>query len=507
MLRFFLVFFLFIPVIITAQVDSLSLKYETLIDSSFLKNDLIVLSHDSLLGRETAQLGQKKADKYIKSRLIDFGIEPAINGDYFQYFNVVRNDLNTVALSFKDYVTRSQEDIYATSFINDSSFSIDEIIFIGHGISCTEYDNYENISVNDKLVFMYEEDPVDEEGNAIISSDEIKKWYNDDRAEFAKQQGASGVVFISKTFSQTKDYFKRAYKYRDLSLYQNTIAYPTFYINEELFFSVFDVDSKVVNQFLYKKTNKRIIDKFDFKKDLSFNIESNREVLQSSNVIGKLKSKNPDAPWIVLTAHYDHEGFNDSLVYNGADDNGSGTAAVLNIAKAFSESEKEGVEFENNILFMLVSGEEKGLLGSKYYVSNPIVPLEKTLCNLNMDMIGRFDTKHPGNDNYVYIIGSDRISKDLHDINEEMNSLYTHLEFDYTYNAIDDPNRYYQRSDHYNFAKKGIPVIFYYNGTHADYHKPSDTEEKIVYKALLRRTELVFHTAWFLAMMKNAHLN
>lgn len=499
--------FLFVPVILTAQVDSLSLKYASLIDSVLLKENLLVLSNDSLLGRETGQLGQRKADKFIQNQFENYGIEPAVDGEYLQYFDVITNKINTVSLSFKYYKTQSQEEIFATTFTRDSSFSISNIVFVGHGISCSEYDSYENVNVKDKLVFMFEEDPVDEEGNTIISKSEIKNWYNNDRAKFAKQKGAIGVVFISKELAKTQHYFKRTNNFRDLSLYQNKAPFPTFYINEALFYTIFDVNAKILHQYLYKNRSKKLLDKFDLVKNLSFSISSNRKVLVSSNVIGKLESKNPDAPWIVLTAHYDHEGVKDSLVYNGADDNGSGTSAVLNIAKAFSSALQDGVYLKNNILFMLVSGEEKGLLGSKYYVSEPIVPLEKTLCNLNMDMIGRFDTRHPGDDNYVYIIGADRISKDLHIINEEMNKLYTHLDLDYTYNALDDPHRYYQRSDHYNFAKNGVPVIFYYNGTHADYHKPSDTEEKIVYKLLLRRSKLIFHTAWYLAMMNNAVLN
>lgn len=508
MLKLLSTLFLVIPLIISAQVDSLSLKYEAVIDSISLKQTILVLANDSLLGRETATLGQRKSEKYIVEQFKRNSIEPANIVSYIQNYDVVTNNLNTVSISFKDFVSRSPNDIYGTSFINDTNFTLSNIVFIGYGICSSNYDDYSNVSVKDKLVFMYEEEPVDESGKPILTKEEIKKWYNDDRANYAKKQGASGVVFISKDFIKTQNYFKRHYAYRDLSLYEKKVIFPSMYINEALFYYLFSTNSKYVDQFLYKKKGKKIRDKFDLIKKTSFTINSNREILQSSNVIGKLSSKNPNAPWIIVTAHYDHEGIkNDSIIYNGADDNASGTAALLTISKAFGKAVNDGVELENNILFMLVSGEEKGLLGSKYYVNHPIIPLENTLCNLNIDMIGRYDTKHPEDDNYVYIIGSDRISNDLHLINEKMNNLYTNLDFDYTYNAIDDPNRFYERSDHYNFAKKGIPVIFYYNGVHEDYHKPTDTEEKIVYSALLKRTKLVFHTAWYLAMMNKAKLN
>jgi Zn-dependent M28 family amino/carboxypeptidase len=146
-----------------------------------------------------------------------------------------------------------------------------------------------------------------------------------------------------------------------------------------------------------------------------------------------------------------------------------------------------------------VSGEEKGLLGSQYYVENPIFPLENTVADLNIDMIGRVDEQHEGNENYVYLIGADRISQDLHDIGERINKSYCGLELDYTFNAEDDPNRFYYRSDHYNFAKNGVPSVFYFSGVHEDYHQPGDTVDKIMFEKLERITKLIFHTAWDLA--------
>jgi Zn-dependent M28 family amino/carboxypeptidase len=147
---------------------------------------------------------------------------------------------------------------------------------------------------------------------------------------------------------------------------------------------------------------------------------------------------------------------------------------------------------------MAVSGEEKGLLGSKYYTDHPIYPLENTVANLNIDMIGRIGDFHT-DPNYVYLIGSDMLSTELHNISEAVNEEYVGLDLDYTFNKEDDPNRYYYRSDHYNFAKNNIPVIFYFNGIHEDYHKVTDTVEKIDFKKIETITRLVFLTAWQLA--------
>ena len=148
---------------------------------------------------------------------------------------------------------------------------------------------------------------------------------------------------------------------------------------------------------------------------------------------------------------------------------------------------------------MTVTGEEKGLLGSTYYVEHPVFPLEKTVTNLNIDMIGRSDSKHVDNPEYVYLIGSDKISTELHEISEYCNSTYTNIELDYTYNDDNDPNQFYYRSDHYSFAKNNIPIIFYFTGIHEDYHQPTDTVDKIDFDKMEKITRLVFYTAWEVA--------
>ena len=220
--------------------------------------------------------------------------------------------------------------------------------------------------------------------------------------------------------------------------------------------------------------------------------------IKGENVLGFIEGTDLKEELIIITAHYDHLGKHEEKVYNGADDDGSGTVATLEIAEAFMLAKKEGNGPRRSVLIMPVSGEEKGLLGSKYYTDHPIYPLENTVANLNIDMIGRIDDWHENGD-YVYLIGADMLSQELHDISEQINDQYVGLELDYTFNAEDDPNRYYYRSDHYNFAKNNIPVIFYFNGVHEDYHKVTDTVEKIDFNKTQTITRLVFLTAWELA--------
>ena len=223
-----------------------------------------------------------------------------------------------------------------------------------------------------------------------------------------------------------------------------------------------------------------------------------KRMVKGENVLGYIEGGDLKEELIIITAHYDHLGKHDTLLFNGADDNGSGTAAVLDIEEAFMFAKKEGKGPRRSVLIMPVSGEEKGLLGSKHYTDNPVYPLDKTIANLNIDMIGRVDYYHDTS-GYIYLIGSDMLSQELHDISEKINKKYIGLELDYTFNAEDDPNRYYYRSDHYNFAKNNIPVIFYFNGLHDDYHKVTDTLEKIDFKKIETITRLVFLTAWELA--------
>ena len=220
-----------------------------------------------------------------------------------------------------------------------------------------------------------------------------------------------------------------------------------------------------------------------------------KRTVKGENVLGFIKGTDISDETLIITAHYDHLGKHDTLLFNGADDNASGTSAIMEIAEAFMIAKKEGKGPRRSILIMAVAGEEKGLLGSEHYTKNPVYPLEKTVANLNIDMIGRVDFYHDTS-GYIYLIGSDMLSQDLHDLSEKINKKHIGLDLDYTFNSKDDPNKYYYRSDHYNFAKNNIPVIFYFNGLHDDYHKVTDTIEKIDFNKMETITRLIFLTAW-----------
>lgn len=219
----------------------------------------------------------------------------------------------------------------------------------------------------------------------------------------------------------------------------------------------------------------------------------------SENIWAYIEGTDKKDEVVVISAHYDHVGTKNGEVYNGADDDGSGTVALLEMAEAFAKAKKEGNGPRRSILFLHVTGEEYGLHGSRFYSENPIIPLEKTMANINIDMIGRRDDANAKSNNYVYVIGADRLSTDLDKVVAEQNRKHVNLNLDYKYNDPNDPQRFYYRSDHYNFAKNGIPSVFLFSGTHVDYHKPGDDPDKIEYDALAKRTRLAFVIAWELA--------
>ena len=237
--------------------------------------------------------------------------------------------------------------------------------------------------------------------------------------------------------------------------------------------------------------------------NVQYKLSAEVTTVPTENVLGLLEGTDKKDEIVLVTAHYDHIGINPSgtgdVINNGADDDGSGTVAVMELARVFTEAKKQGNGPRRSILFMLVTGEESGLLGSEFYARHPVFSLSSTIANLNIDMIGRRDPQHNDGKPYVYVIGADKLSSELNEVSERMNATYTKLDFDYIYNDPDHPDRLYYRSDHWNFAKRNVPIIFYFDGIHEDYHRVSDEVSKIDFELLRTRTQCVFYTAWELA--------
>lgn len=472
--------------------------YGNSITASELKEMLYIYASDEFEGRETGEPGQKMAVNYLRQHYIDMGIESPLSGDdYFQEVPLEKQKSPEISITIEGKPYQNFEDFVSIGGAYSTQIAVDVIVYAGYGIEDENYSDYKTIDVKDKVVLIKAGEPKNADGTYVTSgSTEPTKWVNGRQARASKRdvamsKGAKALIMVDgESFRRFAPYFASAAKagtYGRVSLKSNEQEMLQFLVNENFGKALLD---NIETDDISKTLNK----------SLNISIKSNTEEVSSENVVAFIKGSEKPDEIIVISAHLDHEGIKDGQIYNGADDDGSGTIAIIEIAEAFKEAVKKGHGPKRSILFLHVTGEEKGLLGSQYYTdSDPIFPLENTVANLNIDMIGRIDPKHESNGNYIYLIGSDKLSTDLHHISEATNKKYTNLNLDYTYNDENDPNRYYYRSDHYNFAKNNVPVIFYFNGAHADYHKPSDTPDKIEYDLLETRSRLVFYTAWELA--------
>jgi hypothetical protein len=443
-------------------------KYAESITVDELKTHMYVLAHDSLEGRNTGDRGQKVAAEYIKNQFQNIGLEAVVpdgsGKSYFQAFDL--------------YKTRKGE---AYLKVGKKTFNdLDKIVYWGSA----------NIEKEQKFDAVYVAEMTDEalaavdvKGKAVVVP--VKGRFTQFIPKL-QEAGASAAIIIG-TDASYMDYILRVGK----SMNDNPRltrdkpgegGFPSFIVSEEVIEGMFK--NKVAGA----------------KGRFSAKAVVKLEAVPTENVLGFIEGTDKKDEVLVITAHYDHVGVDaEGNVFNGADDDASGTTAVITMARAFQQAKNEGNGPRRSILFMPVTGEERGLLGSAHYADNPIFPLENTIANLNLDMIGRTDSMDRAEKRFIYLVGSDKLSSELHEISEQANKTYTNLYLDYTYNSETHPMNIYYRSDHWNFAKNGIPVIFYFNGIHEDYHKITDTVDKIEWEHMLTRTHLVFYTAWELA--------
>ena len=446
-------------------------QYSKTITQNELKAHLKIISSDEFEGRETTTIGQKKAAAYIKNQFIKNKIKSPFNDTtYFQSFPVDVLDFSKVDFFFNGSKFSFIKDFYTYGNPINSSFSKAPVVDVGYGISSYQTNDYLGLNVKMKAVILKDGIP-----NALTEKKE-GNWRK--KVKTAKEEGAIAVIFKKENYSNTDLNIKNHLKHPIMKMHGNQKSKPQI--------PVFIVDEEKIKSLNYETNT------------ASFNTRITQRK-SGENVLGFIPGVTDEI--IVISAHYDHIGYDRGEICNGADDDGSGTSSLLTISKAFQKAFDEGNKPRRGILFLAVSGEEKGLFGSQYYTENPVFPLKKTIADLNIDMVGRQDTIQEDN-NYIYLIGSDRISNELHVINEQINTKHIGFNLDYTYNAKDDPNNFYQRSDHYNFAKNNIPVIFYFGGLHEDYHQPTDVFEKIDFLKLEKVSRFVFLTAWELAYRK-----
>jgi hypothetical protein len=472
---------------VTAQ-DPIAQQYGSKVSTDDLKEYLSIIASDALEGRETGTRGQKMAAAFIAAHFQELGLAGPVNGSYYQAVDLYSNSVSDAYLK----AGQTKFDNYGGVVYYGSADSKGEatipVVFVGNA---TEPD-LAQVDIKDKAVlFLTKETRIN--GNKTIA--------------LLREKGAK-LVLVSNT-ENISDFEVLAGQIKGfLSGGRLSLEKPKESTNAGLFLVSPAAVEKIMGTTMEKLKKAAAEDpsKKALKKikptSIQYKVTTALKITKSENVLGYLEGTDKKDELVVVTAHYDHIGKKKSgegdLINNGADDDGSGTVSVMALAKAFAQAKNEGKGPRRSMLFMMVTGEEKGLLGSEYYSEHPVFPLESTVVDLNIDMVGRRDPQHKEGD-YVYVIGSDKLSADLHTLSERVNKTYTNLTFDYTYNDQNHPERLYYRSDHWNFAKKNIPIIFYFDGIHEDYHKPSDEISKIEFNLLTKRAQCVFYTAWEIA--------
>jgi Zn-dependent M28 family amino/carboxypeptidase len=484
-------------------------KYAATITTADLQKHLTIIAGDEMQGRETGTEGQRKAAAYIEQQFRAIGLQPAaaLNG-YQQFYPLYKDTMTSSSLTLGGKVLEYGKDYTAPLTANATKkVSGKKIIFIGYGISTDKYDDYAGKKVKGKIVVFFSGEPKLDGNYVVTASKRPSEWTMSGQAlklQLAKEKGAVAAIMISPTIETFNPRLAESSKKTNVYYPRNSkegVNAVTF--SHEAARSL--LGSPVFDSLLKKaKANLPLAAEAikDLKVKFLFDYSKNREVINASNVLGIVEGTDKKDEIVFLTGHYDHLGMRDGKIFYGADDDGSGTVAVIEMAEAFAKAKAEGKGPRRTVIFMTVSGEEKGLWGSEYYSDHPVFPLEKTSVDLNIDMVGRIDTERKKDDtlNYVYVIGHNKLSSDLPVINEGVNNKYTNLVLDYKYDDPNDQNRIYFRSDHYNFARKGVPILFFYDGMlKADYHKTTDTIDKITWSLFEKRVHMIFHTAWEIA--------
>ena len=502
------------------------LTYHERITPQFLRQHLEVLAHDTLEGRSTGMAGQKVAAGYIADYYRELGFTPqGDNNTYFQRFNL--NAEYTDSLVYRTYVIEGSD----TLLINHSIESKDsqgnyirmfggseplrgDVIFAGFGLNDFErgVHHLEGLDLQNKWILIFEDIPHIVNGDTLINPEYSG---NNRLRTILGEKDAAGILLISdyseEEFAQLADISS--------SLMRKPSNMKLEYLDDERRTAGFpkgfmQISPTMASRFLgldkdsdleaFKNSLTQSIQKFtpiETSFTLDYKPYDGPGYIETENVLAYLEGADPELKneVLVLMAHYDHIGITQpddtgDTINNGADDNGSGTVALMTIANAFHQAKQDGFRPKRSILFLHVTAEEVGLLGSRYYSDHPVIPIENTVANFNADMIGRSDPENiqRGDTDYIYLIGGEIISSELDSRVQAGNSKTVSMRLDRRYNDLQDRNQFYRRSDHWNFGRLGIPFVFFFTGVHEDYHRPSDTIDKIDFEKLSRVVKVIY---------------
>ncbi|MGB4397992.1 MAG: M28 family peptidase [Daejeonella sp.] len=494
--------------------DPIAQKYAGVITPKLGKKHLRILASDKFEGRETGKSGAEKAANYIAKEFKKLGLIAPVNGSYFQEVPLVETKFEVSSFTANGTTLTQGKDFLFSGSGAGKTITASDIVFIGYGISSDNYDDLKNMDIAGKVVMLVNKgEPMVNGVSAISKTSAASDWSTSrsKRLQNVMSKGPGLILAVSPDVANSLTQYRPAngrlsLKKANVTPSTRPSAAPIVSITPEVANNLLKNSGKTFDGLKSAIDRDGSTQSQPLKAAISLSYGPNLKDVRSTNVLGYLEGSDLKDEVLVFSAHYDHIGLTTDggldKVNNGADDDGSGTTGVLEIARAYAKAKKAGKGPRRSILFLLVTGEEKGLLGSEWYAENPIYPMANTITDLNIDMIGRTGEEYKGSAdsaNYCYLIGSDKLSSDLHKISENANAVYTKMKIDYKYNDPKDPERIYYRSDHYNFAKNGVPIVFYFNGVHEDYHKASDEVSKINFDLLAKRAQLVFYTGWDLA--------
>lgn len=508
------------------------LEFQNEITTAYLKPRLTAFAHDSMEGRETGTEAEQIAANYLASEYKELGLQPVgDDSSYFQNFELTAFTSDSVVFEVyqknndgKKRIDHSVADQNKTGqfvrLFGGTDTLKGDIVFAGFGVNDKERNvaHLEGVDLKDKWVLVFQRIPNVVDGDTLVNPQLSTRA----RFQMIMDQGAKGILVIPGESLQEFDMVAQKMRgsfgessrmdlaYRNEEKSSNGLPGAYNMIHPELAAQLLDLDSA---EALIEHSEQLTDDITNFEPraldyELVHKPYTSKEIIESKNVLAFYEGADPELKdeVVVLTSHYDHVGIGEpdstgDSIYNGADDDGSGTIGMLNIAKAFATAGKNGVKPKRSILFLNVSAEEKGLLGSRYYSDHPVFEMDKTVANLNTDMIGRVDSLHQseGIEEYAYIIGAELISSELDSLIKSANEQSGKIKLNKKYNDLNDPNQFYRRSDHWHFGRKGVPFAFFFTGVHEDYHRPSDEVHKIRFDKMTSILKTMYATAVMIA--------
>ncbi len=510
------------------STEQLLLFTETIQDD-FLRHHLEIIAHDSLEGRDTGMRGQKIAANYLAGFYEGLGFTPkGDNGTWFQHFEL--NATTTDSLVYTTFFIDGADTVavhtsvespdshghYYRAFGGDLSLE-GNIVFAGFGVN--DYDrevrHLDGDAIEDKWVMIFDDIPYIVDGDTLINP---RISSNNRTNLILRNYNAKGILLISNYTSAgyndaAEQHSRLVANPENLSLRYlqqgqrgRNLPAARLHISPLMAAGILGLGSEADleaarDSLIENIQNFRASETSHY---LNYEPHTGPGVLKTENVLAYFEGADPELKEeaLVLVAHYDHLGIGQpdetgDMIYNGADDNGSGTVALMAVANALNEARQAGYKPKRSVLFLHVSAEEVGLLGSRYYSDHPVIPIENTIANFNADMVGRSDSRNveAGDTDYVYLIGGDIISSDLDSLVVAANEHSVNMRIDRHYNDLSDPNQLFRRSDHWNFGRLSIPFVFFFTGLHENYHRPSDTVDKIEFGKYTRIVQLIYSSA------------